>query len=53
MTLSEERELEMIRQGLSYVKSDAHSREPHWDAKYPLKIQVPCPTTEAQWKPRF
>lgn len=35
MTLSEERELEMIRQGLSYVKSDAHSREPHWDAKYP------------------
>ncbi len=35
MTLSEERELEMIRQGLSYVKSDAHSQEPHWDTKYP------------------
>ncbi len=25
----------MIRQGLSYVKSDAHSQEPHWDTKYP------------------
>lgn len=35
MTLSEERELEMIRQGLSYMKSDAHSQEPHWDTKYP------------------
>ncbi|CAM4570039.1 unnamed protein product [Leuciscus chuanchicus] len=35
MTLSEERELEMIRQGLRYVKSDVHSREPHWDTKYP------------------
>lgn len=35
MTLSEERELEIIRQGLTYVKSDVHSQEPHWDTKYP------------------
>ncbi len=35
MTLSEERELEIIRQGLTYVKADAHSQEPHWDTKYP------------------
>ncbi|XP_039503109.1 uncharacterized protein LOC120459751 [Pimephales promelas] len=35
MTLSEEKELEVIRRGLSYVKSDAHSQEPHWDTKYP------------------
>lgn len=35
MTLSEERELEIIRQGLTYVKADAHSHEPHWDTKYP------------------
>ncbi|XP_067280641.1 uncharacterized protein [Pseudorasbora parva] len=35
MTLSEERELEIIRQGLRYVESDEHSQEPHWDTKYP------------------
>ncbi|KAB5567602.1 hypothetical protein PHYPO_G00234660 [Pangasianodon hypophthalmus] len=35
MTLSEERELEIIRKGLTYVKADAHSSEPHWDTKYP------------------
>lgn len=35
MTLSEEKELEIIRQGLTYVKADVHSPEPHWDIKYP------------------
>ncbi|XP_060762855.1 uncharacterized protein LOC132872219 [Neoarius graeffei] len=35
MTLSEERELEIIRQGLTYVKADAHSQKPLWDTKYP------------------
>ena len=35
MTLSEERELEIIRKGLTYVKSDLHSQQPHWDTKYP------------------
>lgn len=35
MTLSEERELEIIKQGLIYVKADAHSNAPHWDSKYP------------------
>ena len=34
MTLSE-RELEIIRKGLTFVKTDAHSSEPHWDTKYP------------------
>ncbi|KAM9553345.1 uncharacterized protein ACWYII_035103 isoform 1-T2 [Salvelinus alpinus] len=40
MTLSEERELEIIRKGLTYIKADAHSDEPHWDTKYPW-IQDP------------
>ena len=35
MTLNEEKELEIIRKGLTYVKADAHSSEPHWDTKYP------------------
>ncbi len=35
MTLSEEKELEIIKQGLTYVKADAHSDAPHWDTKYP------------------
>lgn len=40
MTRSEERELEIIKQGLTYVKSDVHSQEHHWDTKYPW-IQDP------------
>ena len=40
MTLSEERELEIIRKGLTYIKADDHSDEPHWDTKYPW-IQDP------------
>lgn len=35
MTLNEEKELEIIRKGFTYVKADAHSDEPHWDTKYP------------------
>ncbi|KAK7944841.1 hypothetical protein WMY93_000569 [Mugilogobius chulae] len=35
MTLAEEREMEIIRNGLTYVTGDDHSPEPHWHAKYP------------------
>ncbi len=35
MSLAEERELEMVREGLTYVLEDSHSKEPHWHAKYP------------------
>lgn len=35
MTLAEEREMEIIRNGLTYVAGDDHSPEPHWHAKYP------------------
>lgn len=35
MTLAEEREMEIIRNGLTYVTGDDHSAEPHWHAKYP------------------
>ncbi len=41
MTLAEEKELEIIRNGLTYVKADSHSDRPHWDAKYPW-IQDPA-----------
>lgn len=35
MTISEERELELIKNGLTYVTGDHHSEKPHWHAKYP------------------
>jgi len=35
MTLAEERELKIIRDGLTYVTEDNHCKEPHWHAKYP------------------
>lgn len=35
MTLMEEKELEIIKQGLTYVKANTHSNAPHWDTKYP------------------
>ena len=38
MTLAEERELEIIKEGLTYVREDAHSTSPHWDAKYPWTV---------------
>ncbi|XP_060768409.1 uncharacterized protein LOC132875561 isoform X2 [Neoarius graeffei] len=37
MTLAEEREMEMVRDGLTYVAGDHHRPEPHWHAKYPWK----------------
>ncbi|XP_073670542.1 uncharacterized protein [Paramisgurnus dabryanus] len=38
MTLAEERELEIIKGGLTYKKGDAHTSAPHWDAKYPWTV---------------
>ncbi|RXN14669.1 gag-pol fusion poly [Labeo rohita] len=35
MTLAEERELEVVKSGLTYVTSDDHSEKPHWHARYP------------------
>uniref|UniRef100_A0A1A8UKK0 Golgi autoantigen, golgin subfamily a, 3 n=1 Tax=Nothobranchius furzeri TaxID=105023 RepID=A0A1A8UKK0_NOTFU len=35
MTLNEEREFEIIKQGLTHVKADAHSDAPHWDSNTP------------------
>lgn len=35
MSLAEERELEIVRGGLTYVMEDNHSKELHWHAKYP------------------
>ena len=37
MSLVDERELEIIKSGLTYRLEDAHSKEPHWDASYPWK----------------
>ncbi|KAK5920107.1 hypothetical protein CgunFtcFv8_023947 [Champsocephalus gunnari] len=34
MTLAEERELDIIKAGLTYVRQDSHIASPHWDAKY-------------------
>lgn len=33
MTLAEERELDIIKGGLTYKKGDAHKPSPHLDAK--------------------
>lgn len=38
MTLGEERDLEKIKDCLSYVLADKHSDTPHWDAAYPWKV---------------
>lgn len=36
MTLAEEKELEVIKRGLTYIMDeDAHVSSPHWDASYP------------------
>lgn len=35
MTLAEEREMEMVKNGLTYVNGDEHCEEPHWHAEYP------------------
>lgn len=34
-SLSEERELEQVRNGLSNVEEDRHCKEPHWHTRYP------------------
>ncbi|KAJ8347172.1 hypothetical protein SKAU_G00285730 [Synaphobranchus kaupii] len=36
MTLPEERELEVIKKGLSYITKDEHCLSPHGDASYPI-----------------
>ncbi|XP_032434156.1 uncharacterized protein LOC116729604 [Xiphophorus hellerii] len=35
MTLAEERELEVVKEGLTYNEGDSHTDEPHWHARYP------------------
>ena len=35
ITLAEERELEVVKEGLTYVTGDRHSKDPHWHASYP------------------
>lgn len=35
MTLAEERELEVVNSGLTYLGADDHSDKPHWHVKYP------------------
>ncbi|XP_028331737.1 uncharacterized protein LOC114481263 [Gouania willdenowi] len=35
MTLAEERELEVVKSGLTYISADEHSENPHWHASYP------------------
>lgn len=38
MTLGEERDLEKIKDCLSYVLTDKHSDAPHWDTAYPWRV---------------
>lgn len=42
MTLAEERELEIIKDGLTYVMEDDHSKSPHWDSRYPWIMDPSC-----------
>ena len=42
MTLAEERELEIIKDGLTYIMEDEHSKSPHWDARYPWIMDPAC-----------
>ena len=47
MSLAEERELEVVKDGLSYVAGDNYSKEPHWHAKYPwLEDPVSLPSNK-------
>ncbi|KAK3564441.1 hypothetical protein QTP86_020378, partial [Hemibagrus guttatus] len=39
MTLAEEKELEIIREGLTYVEEDSHSKSPHWDTSKIGKVR--------------
>ena len=38
MTLGEERDLEKIKECLTHVQADKHSKFPHWDAAYPWRV---------------
>lgn len=38
MSLADEKELEVIKAGLTFRDSDSHSSQSHWDAKYPWKV---------------
>lgn len=40
MTLKEERDLEKIKECLTYVLADKHSNSSHWDAAYPWKTDL-------------
>lgn len=52
MTLSEERELEIIRKGLTYIKADVGEGHRTGTQNTPgFKIQVPFPTTGVGLKP--
>lgn len=35
MSLADERELEIIKAGLTFREKDVHSDQSHWDMKYP------------------
>ncbi len=51
MTLAEEKELEIIRECLTYVEEDSHSTAPHWDTKYPWiqdPATLPCNRSEVE-----
>lgn len=37
MSLADEKELEIIKAGLTFKERDNHSDQPHWDVKYPWK----------------
>lgn len=54
MTLSEERELEQIKSGLTYITGDHHSEEPHWHARYPwIEDPVTLPNNRRAVKATF
>lgn len=38
MTLAEEREMEVVKNGLTYVLNDDHSSKPHWHSSYPWLV---------------
>lgn len=54
ITLVEERELEVVRESLTYVTGDSHSNDLHWHASYPHWKTPWCyQITGGRLKPRF
>lgn len=56
MILAEERELELVKEGLTFVMNDDHSREPHWHAKYPWlgdPASLPNNKKQLEWKSAY